>query len=71
MIVGIKWLDSNGNTAGSFNHFVDYSQWSQLVQHTKSKFRTQTIDLASFNIQTRYLIVDCNFTLRPLNGAKI
>jgi hypothetical protein len=75
MIISIKWVDGHGNLTGSFNKFVDYDQWSQLVGQ-KSKVLVDnkaflSIDLKKYQIETRYLIVDCSFTLKPLNGAKI
>lgn len=71
MIVSIRWVDSKGNTAGNINHFIDYGQWSQLVQQSNNKQGRLTINLSTNKIETRYLIIECNFTLRPLNGAKI
>jgi hypothetical protein len=59
---------------GSFNHFVDYEQWSQLVSQKKASSEIKnflSIDLKKHHIETRYLIIDCNFTLKSSNGAKI
>jgi hypothetical protein len=74
MITTIRWTDASGIEAGSLNHFVDYGQWAQLAEQSHKNshhYGFLSIDLKKYNIETRYLIIDCNFTLKPLNGAKI